>query len=552
MKFLLKTGFVLFLICIAVSVFATGGKEKVDKSDPHYPIEISVFTQQSRDTPTLDNRVYKYIKDKLNVTFKWDILVGEIAQKRGVMIAGEDYPDMIEINETQFIEAGALIPLEDLVDMYGPNIKKHFGNQWESLRSDDGHIYYLTNWGVYTGRNQNPDFNGSALWVQKEVLKEAGYPKVVTMDEYFDLLENYAKKHPTINGQTTIPFTILTYDWRAFCLWNPPNFLAGYPNDGNGIVDLETHQYKTFFTMDISKRWFKKLNEMNAKGLIDKSAFTDNYDQYLAKLAAGRVLGMHDQGWQFQNADLSLRDQGMYNRSFAPLPIVFDESIKPHYRDMPEPNLGRGVGISINAEDPVRIIRFINDLMAEDVQRTLEWGIEGQDWQYDSNGIPYRTPEQRKLWDNNSWQEQNRALLIRDVFPTWEGSFSDDYPADLKFFLPERKATLEPEDVELFEAYGVGSFAEFVDPNPPLNQIWYPTWNMPNPPDGSDAQIALQRCDQTMRKYLSKIILANPADFEKLWQEYVDQMNADGIAVYEEYMQEQLDKRIAERTKNFR
>jgi len=552
MKTFFKICSVLFLICISVSAFAGGGNEKVDKSDPQYPIEISVFTQQSRDTPNPDNKMYKYLEDKLNVTFKWDILVGEIAQKRGVMIAGGDYPDMIEINETQFIDAGALIPLEDLVEEYGPNIKKHFGDYWEMLRSDDGHIYYLTNWGVYTGRNQNPDFNATALWVQKEVLKEAGYPKVVTMDEYFDLIKNYAEKHPTINGQNTIPFTILTYDWRAFCLWNPPNFLAGHPNDGNGIVDPESHEYKTFFTMDISKRWFKKLNELNAEGLIDRSAFTDNYDQYLAKLSSGRVLGMHDQGWQFQNADLALRDQDMYNRSFAPLPIVFDKGIKPHYRDMPEPNLGRGVGISVNAEDPVRIIRFINDFLSEEVQRTMEWGIEGEDWQYDSNGVPYRTPEQREQWDNNAWQEQNRALLIRDVFPTWEGSFSDDYPTDLKYFLPERKATLEPEDVELFEAYGVGSYAEFVDPNPPKNAIWYPTWNMPNPPDGSDAQIALQRCDATMRKYLAMCILADPADFDSLWQEYVDQMNDDGIAVYEAYMQEQLDKRIAERTKNFK
>ncbi|MBN2509170.1 MAG: extracellular solute-binding protein [Spirochaetales bacterium] len=543
---------VAILCFLSASLFAKGGKEDLAAlaaKDPRYPITLSVFTQQPRQQPDADNKVYKYLKEKLGVTIKWDILVGEIAQKRGVMIAGEDYPDLIEINETQFIEAGALIPLEDLVEQYGPNIKKHFGRHWDSLRSDDGHIYYLTNWGVYHGRNQNPDYNQSALWVQKEVLKDAGYPKVATMDEYFDLLSNYAKKHPTVNGQPTIPFTILTYDWHAFCLWNPPNFLAGYPNDGNGIVDPETRKYKTFFTMDISKRWFKKLNEMNQQGLVDRSAFTDNYDQYLAKLASGRVLGMHDQGWQFGNANSSLRDQDMYNRTFAPLPIVFDENIRPRYRDWPEPNLGRGVGISINAKDPVRIIRFINELLSEEVQRVIEWGIEGDDWQFNDKGEPYRTPQQREDWNNSSWQEQNRALLIRDVFPTWEGSWTDGYPTELSYYYPERKATLMKEDQEFLEAYKVGSFAEFVDADPPPNSIWYPTWNMPNPPDGSDAQIALQRCDQTMRKYLSMIILANPGDFDKLWTEYVDQMNKNGIATYEAYMQEQLDKRIAERTK---
>lgn len=552
MKRNLKPVLLLLLFVLPAMAFASGkpnsAPDSADKN-PDYPITISVFTQAPRQQPNANHKAYKYIQEKLGVSFKWDILVGEIAQKRGVMIAGEDYPDLIEINETQFIEAGALIPLEDLVEQYAPNVKKHFGQYWDYLRSEDGHIYYLTNWGVYTGKNHNPEHWGTALWVQKEVLKDAGYPKVVTMDEYFDLLANYAQKYPEINGQPTIPFTILTYDWRAFCLWNPPNFLAGYPNDGNGVVDPKTHQYKTFFTMDISKRWFRKLNEMNQLGLIDKTAFTNNYDQYLAKISSGRVLGMHDQRWQFNNAQESLRDQNMYNRTYAPLPIVFDKNIRPHYRDFPEPNLGRGVGISINAKDPVRIMRFINELMSEEVQRTIEWGIEGQDWQWNENGEPYRTDEQRANWDNAAWQEQNRALLVRDVFPTWEGSWSDGYPTDLKFYYPEREATTWEEDKELWAGYKVTSEAELVDADPPPNSIWYPTWNMPNPPDGSDAQIALQRCDQTMRKYLPQLILAEPANFDAIWDEYVDQMEVkNNIAAYEAYMQDEVNKRITARS----
>lgn len=534
------------LLCGIAVAFGGGTKDKpASPAGAKGPITISVFTQQARQQPSPNNKVYQYLKEKLGVTFNWDILVGEIAQKRGVMIAGGDYPDLIEINETQFIDAGALIPLEDLIDKHGPNIKRHFGDQLEKMRSPDGHIYYLTNWGIITGRDQSPYYGASALWVQKEVLKEAGYPKVVTMDQYFDLLINYAKKYPTINGQKTIPFTILTYDWHAFCMWNPPNFLAGNPNDGNGVVNPKTLEYKTFFTQDVSKRWFKKLNELNAQGFIDRASFTDNYDQYIAKLASGRVLGIHDQRWQFANGDDALRDSGMYNRTMAPLPIVFDANIKPHYRDIPVPNLGRGVGISVKAKDPVRIVQFINDLLSEDVQRTIEWGIEGQDWQRNEKGEPYRTAEQRANWDNVTWQEQNRALLVRDVFPTWEGSFSDGYPSDLINYYPEREAMARPEDKELWAAYGVTSNAELMDKNPPQNPIWYPAWNLPNPPDGSDAQIALQRCDQTMRKYLPKAILAAPGDFEKVWAEYVAEMKANGIATYEAYMQEQVRARVA-------
>ncbi len=546
MKNLKKVALGMAVLCCVTAVLFTGCKKGAGSQEGEYPIELTVFTQQSRPQPAADNPAYQYLKDTLNVTFKWDILVGDIAQKRGIMIAGGDYPDIIEINETAFIEAGALIPLEDLIEKHAPSIKAHFGSDWDKLKWEDGHVYYLPNYGIIQGRNQDPEWWGSSMWIQKEVLKDAGYPKVVTMDQYFDLIANYAKKNPMINGQSVIPFTILTYDWRAFCLWNPPNFLAGNSNDGNGVVDPKTFQYKAFFTMDISKRWFKKLNELNSQGLIDRAGFTDNYDQYIAKLSAGRVLGIHDQLWQFQDGNSALRDAGQYNRTMAPVPVVFDANIRPHYRDRPIPNLGRGFSISVKAKDPVRIIKMLEKFLSEEVQRNIEWGIEGKHWQYNAEGIPFRTAEQRANWQNATWQEQNRALLIRDVFPKWEGSFNDGYPTDLSNFFPEREAMVRDEDKELWAAYGVTSNSELLDKDPPPNDPWYPTWNMPNPPDGSPAQIALQRCEQTMKRMLPQIILAPPADFEKLWGDYVAEMNSNQLNVYEAYMQEQLDRRLKE------
>jgi putative aldouronate transport system substrate-binding protein len=546
------------LICIATFVFAAGGSDgggsgAVPKeiSDPKSPITISVFHETgAHPRPTENNPIVKYLKDTLNVSFTWDILVGDINQRRGTMIAGGQYPDVMELRGNEWIDAGALIPLEGLIEKYGPNIKAHYKDVWDKMKSADGHIYYLINFGVFQGVDQNPNYDQAAFWIQKAVLKDAGYPKVVTVDQYFDLIEAYYKKNPTINGQPAIPFTILTHDWRIFELWNPPNFLAGNPNEGNGVVDPKTYKYTNFFTMDISKRWFKKLNDMNAKNLIDKTSFTDNYDQYSAKISAGRVLGQSVQGWQFMyGPDLANRDRGQNIRTMAPLPIVFDANVKPRYRNITIPNLLRGMGISKSAKDPVRIIRFVNAFLDEEVQRTIAWGIEGQHWQWKTEGgkkVPYRTPDQRKNWQNDQWQEQNRLRLLDDIFPKRQGSFSDGYPYDLSFFFPEREATLLPEDIELFKAYGVTSTNELMDKNPPPNAPWFPTWSMPPPPDGSPAQIALQRCEQTMRQRLPQIILAAPAQFETMWAAYVKEMNDNGIATYEKYMQDQLNIRLKE------
>jgi len=543
-----RTLLVLTGILVITLMVLTGCSKGSSKSnDPKYPINISIFHETgNHPQPAANHPIYKYLEEKLNVTFTWDILVGDIAQRRGTMIAGGTYPDILELRGNEWIEAGALIPLEGLIEQYGPRIKEHYKDVWDLMKSEDGHIYYLVNFHVYQGIDHNPNYDGPAFWIQKDILKQAGYPKVSTLDDYFGLIEDYYRKNPTINGQPAIPFTILTDDWRAFELWNPPNFLAGNPNDGNGIVDHTTYEYKNFFTHDISKRWFQYLNGLNARGLIDRTSFTDNYDQYQAKISAGRVLGQSVQGWQFMySADLANRDRGENIRTMAPLAITFDSSIKPWYRARQTPNLLRGMGISVSAKDPVRIIRFVNDLLAEDVQKTLNWGLEGQHWQYNAQGVPYRTQAQRDNWQNDNWQTLNRARLLEDIFPKVQGSFSDGYPNDLTFLMSEREAILLPEDIELFRAYGVSGTNQLMDPNPPPNKPWFPAWSVPTPPDGSPAQIALTRAEETMKRSLPALILATPANFERLWTAYVQEMTATNrIADYDAYMQQQVDLRL--------
>jgi putative aldouronate transport system substrate-binding protein len=300
--------------------------------------------------------------------------------------------------------------------------------------------------------------------------------------------------------------------------------------------------------MDISKRWFQKLNELDKEGLIDRTSFTDTYDQYTAKISSGRVLGQSVQGWQFMySADMANRDRGENHRTMAPLAVTFDSSITPWYRNRIIPNLLRGMGITVSAKDPVRIIKFINDQLADDVQRTIAWGIEGEHWQWGPDRVPYRTEQQRANWNNDAWQTNNRLRLLGDIFPKIQGSFPDGLPSDLGHLLSEREATILPEDLELFNAYNVSGTNQLMDPNPRPNHPWFPTWNMEfaTPPDGSPAQLALARIEQIMKQRLPQIVLAPTADFERLWNSYVTEMNNAGLATYEAHMQQELNKRLA-------
>ena len=114
------------------------------------------------------------------------------------------------------------------------------------------------------------------------------------MDEYFDLIEKYVAANPTNDkGQKNEGFAILCEDWRAFCLFNPVQHLMGRPNDGDVIVDIDNN-YKTeaYVIQDYAKPYYKKLNELYHKGLISQDTFVMNYDQYIAKLSSGTVVGM--------------------------------------------------------------------------------------------------------------------------------------------------------------------------------------------------------------------------------------------------------------------
>lgn len=191
------------------------------------------FATAGKEIPD-NNRVKKLITEKIGAEVDEQWLTGQTAKERiGVMVAGGEYPDFIDAGDaTQaLIDAGALIPLEDYIDKY-PNLSKYLSEQdRKRLTQPDGHIYYINQFSTVQGKETDTNMGSEAFWIQKAVLEWANYPTIKTVQEYFDLISAYKEANPTIDGQPTIGFEILSDDWRYFCLENPPQFVAGYPND---------------------------------------------------------------------------------------------------------------------------------------------------------------------------------------------------------------------------------------------------------------------------------------------------------------------------------
>lgn len=503
------------------------------QSNANKPVTLSLFIDSPYQQPTPDNKIYKMIKEKTGVTLKMEFLVGDLQQKLGVMIAGGDYADIMTGND-KLIAAGAFVPLEDLIEEHAPNLKKHYASVWNQMKDPaSGHLYVLPNYNVFSGQFNETAYEGPGFYLQKDVLKEMGYPTPKTLDEYFDIIAKYKAKHPDMIG-----FETLNFDWRNFPLLNPPEHLAGHPNDGGVIVDNGKAQI--FADKDIAKTYYKKLNEINTQGLMDKEALVQNYDQYLAKIASGRVIGMFDQHWNFGDGERSLISQNKIGSTYVGFPLLYPGA-KEYYRDRPVLNINRGYGISTKAKDPVQIIKFLDSLMTEDWQKTLQWGIQGEDYIV-KDGKYARTPEQRAKADDNTWKLANKAEAFFANSPKMQGTYSDGNATDPGTQPQEFFDSLKPLDQEVLKAYNHKTWAEFFK-TPVENPVYYPAWSI-DLVDGSPAKVANTKMTDLAVKYLPKAILAKPDDFEGVWKDYVDQISKSNYKAYEDRINDQINWRI--------
>ena len=384
------------------------------------------------------------------------------------------------------------------------------------------------------------DFYEQAFWIQKDVLAEAGYPNPSTLEEYFEVIEAYYEKYPTIDGMTTLPFEIFTNDNLQFSISNPPPHMIGAGNDGNFYVDQETYIAELYQTQWYAKDYYQFMNGKFKQGLISPETFTQNLDQYKQKIAAGRVLGMFDALWRVQDAENVLFAEQRYERTYVPLGITY-EGYTQGYMDDPSTSFvgGNGLGISVNCKDPDRVLEYIDILLNEDVQRLLAWGINGEDYYIDSNGRYLLTEEQRANWDNPDWRDEYSGWRLRDQFPKIQGMYSDGN-AHAYSSQPEIRALAASDyDQKFFENYEWSLRHGFLQPTE--KAAYYPIWGM-TMPRGSDAREGLAELEDLQRRYLPDVIMAD--DFETTWAEYIQRYDGIRWEAYLEEVNSQIKKRM--------
>jgi len=517
-------------------------------SAPQDTVTFSMFVavQGEKDFTLSESKIGKMIVDATGVDWKVEYLVGDMQTKIGTMIISGDYPDALVPDDgiEQVVEAGGFIDLTKYIesDEY-PNVKKVYGPYKEKMKWSDGKIYILPFGVVMNEFVPDPNIGQGAFWMQRRVLEWAGFPKIKTVDQFFQVIEDFMKAHP---DEDLIGFISLTDGWRFFATTNVPNHLAGYPNDGEVMVDMNTYEAKIYAGTEWEYRWFKKLNEINAKGMFDKASFTDNYDQYIAKLTSHKVLGFFDYGWQFMNAQEVLLDAARVNPEedqyrYFPLPVVFDENIKDQYLDPPGFVANRGWGITVNAKDPDRIMKFIDYLLEEDVQKLVKWGIEGETYLVDENGRMYRTQEMVDMMTQQFREEYGFTAFDWD-WPHYgnDSSFSDGNAVDANRQPEVFQLTLSEADKKFLDAYGVKTYSELF--SKPDDRPWYPAWGIPR--DEERTLFETQKAE-LQREYLPKLVFAKAEEYDAIWEEYVQKLNKLDVKGYEQWYTEKIREAVA-------
>lgn len=528
------------LLAVAYKVFYVG----VGEETKSFTAFMAVPGEATAGHTRLKDRIAQLTG--ASVQIEW--LGGQTPEEKiQTMIQKKEYPDFINGADasSMLVEAGALIPLEGYLEDY-PDLYSYLTpRQWESLRKEDGHIYYIPPFGVIQSHNTQTMISGEAFWIQKRVLEWAGFPQVKTLDEYFDLILTYLEEHPESDGKPNIGFEILCDDWRYFCLENPAMFLAGYPNEGCAIVDPETQEASVYDTIPEAKQYYKKLSEVYAAGAIDKETFTLSYSQYIDKISGGNVLGFVDQYWQIMDAQNSLYSMGREDRTYVPLAITANKDIEGKY-NCTEPNLntGSGLGISVDCKDVEGAMRFLNDLLKPEVMTLRYWGEAGVDYEVGEDGLFYRTKEQRENWSNGDFLKENRCDYT--YFPAYEGMLADEINASRPAEQPgEYYDKLSPYDKKVLDAYGFQTWKEFLGEELE-GSPWFPLYScVADWPADSDYGQAKAEMERVKRLWLPKVIMSSEEEFEKNWKEYMAdyEQNVD-VEAYVGQLNKEIRKRV--------
>lgn len=511
------------------STGAEGGSEEGDMS----PITFEYYNADGKNGNWSETAVGAAITEATGVTLEITYPVsstGDASEDVALMIANDEYPDMIysKASVTNLYEAGALIDMRDLIEQYGPNIKKMYGDEYEKLKwgaEDDG-IYQLS----YMGVRGTLFSTGGTCQIQYAVLAENNWEYPTTLEEYEAMIKKYLEAHPTTeDGLETIGISMSASDWHwMITLGNPAGFIAdAAPDNGQWLID-ENYNCTYKHTSDDEKEYFRWLSRMYDEGILDQNFATQTDDDYIAKLSSGRVVAITDANWHYMQAEAALKAEGKIDKTYCGLPVVMDPSKKAPTLMYQGLQVGYGLGITKSCEDPVRAIKFLDYLCSEEGAILYKWGIEGTHYFVDENGKRYRTEEEITKSKTDPDYSKTTGIGNYVGFPIYGDGVLD---SNGDYMTPTSKESVMSEyneiEKEACQAWGAELLIDiFPQPDEFETPVYSPLWAYAIPQELSNNVSIL---DEIAFPSLVKCVTEPESSFDANWDAMIAELKANGL-----------------------
>lgn len=281
----------------------------------------------------------------------------------------------------RYAEQGVIIPLEEYIDAYMPNLKAVFDKYPEYRKmttATDGHIWSLP-WIEQLGSEKTAiQTVGDMSFINKKWLDFLGLEIPETVDEFEQVLVAFRDHASELQAEFGIEGDIIPMS----CIVNdgdqdPAILINGYgdPDRGQHIAVTDDKKVICSATQEGYKKGIEWLHSLYEQGLIDPEAFTQEWSTYVAKGKSGRYGVCFS--WDVANID-NLQD-------WVPLPALTADTrnITPQNGSFTSGyDRGRCVVTAVS-RNPALVCAWLDQMYDPFQSPQNNWGTYGEDDDFD-------------------------------------------------------------------------------------------------------------------------------------------------------------------------
>lgn len=376
-----------------------GSFKEVDASTLEFPLKekatLTGTISYPANTESDPNKrtIFKRLQEKTNVEIDWtaiqadqwsDKISLEMANTKNmtdfIFSAGFSDNDLLK-----YAKQGVIIPLEEYIDAYMPNLQAVFEKypEYRTMCTDtDGHIWALP-WIEQLGNEKTAiQTIGNMSFINKKWLDFLNLKVPTTVDEFEQVLIAFRDHASEIQAEFGIDGSIIPMS----CIVNDgdqdPSLIINGFGEGYGDADKTRHIAVTndkevicSATQDGYKEGIEWLHKLYEEGLIDTESFTQEWSTYVAKGKSGRYGVCFS--WDVANID-NLED-------WVPLPALTADTrnITPQNGSFTSGfDRGRCVVTAV-AENPALICAWLDQMYDPFQSPQNNWGTYGEDDDFD-------------------------------------------------------------------------------------------------------------------------------------------------------------------------